>query len=459
GDGDLDLATANAKLFEAGTRNDLYLNNGTSLATTPAWQSESTAQSVSLAWGDANGDGLQDLVFGNQGSPPELYLGSRPSAQEAGAAPTIAIDTAFAPAAFYADPAIHNALVITVPYTLSDPFGRGFSRVEGFYAINGTDWQPAVAAQSAQEPGAVNPCPLAGGAATFAWNVADTPFFGQSDHVMFRLQAYPCLAAAPHALAGSYAWASISTQSFPFRARGAQVRVVDEDGAPRQGALVFKKRSVEPVAQPMTDATGLRYQTDANGYLQGAGVLNNGDNLMAIWPSQYITTPFSARLFYMSAPLTKEGLAFERFVPGQTLTLTTTEDLPLVVFDLDISLEWDARNDLEFMRELDSAIKNASALLFDITNGQVALGEVHVYHNKEYWNQAHIVIYAANNIHPRATQGGIANELIADTVFGPDGAPRTIDDAYGAGQVRMGPLWDPFGLSQNELSTDWWRAL
>ncbi|MCB0133272.1 MAG: hypothetical protein KDD78_20555, partial [Caldilineaceae bacterium] len=50
-------------------------------------------------------------------------------------------------------------------------------------------------------------------------------------------------------------------------------------------------------------------------------------------------------------------------------------------------------------------------------------------------------------------------ELIADTVFGPDGAPRTIDDAYGAGQVRMGPLWDPFGLSQNELSTDWWRAL
>ena len=60
GDGDLDLAVGNY-----GQRNKVYLNQGGVLASTAAWVSDEADWTESVAWGDVDGDGDLDLAVGN----------------------------------------------------------------------------------------------------------------------------------------------------------------------------------------------------------------------------------------------------------------------------------------------------------------------------------------------------------------------------------------------------------
>jgi hypothetical protein len=68
GDGDLDLAVGNRY-----DNNEVYLNSGTALATTPAWTSSNSLNTYSVAWGDVDGDGDLELAVGNNGAN-EVYL-------------------------------------------------------------------------------------------------------------------------------------------------------------------------------------------------------------------------------------------------------------------------------------------------------------------------------------------------------------------------------------------------
>ena len=72
GDGDHDLVVGNYG------NNEVYLNNGTALATTPAWTSSNALNTRSVAWGDVDGDGDLDLAVGNYGGGDtnEIYLNS-----------------------------------------------------------------------------------------------------------------------------------------------------------------------------------------------------------------------------------------------------------------------------------------------------------------------------------------------------------------------------------------------
>ncbi|MGY8702682.1 MAG: FG-GAP-like repeat-containing protein, partial [Candidatus Poseidoniales archaeon] len=70
GDGDLDLAVGNYQ-----QNNEVYLNSGTALATTPSWTSSNSLYTSSVAWGDVDGDGDLDLAVGNNGNN-EVYLNS-----------------------------------------------------------------------------------------------------------------------------------------------------------------------------------------------------------------------------------------------------------------------------------------------------------------------------------------------------------------------------------------------
>ncbi len=69
GDGDLDLAVANHN-----GKNEIYFNSGTGLTTTPGWQSSNSWSSVSVSWGDIDGDGDLDLAVSNQAHQNEVYL-------------------------------------------------------------------------------------------------------------------------------------------------------------------------------------------------------------------------------------------------------------------------------------------------------------------------------------------------------------------------------------------------
>ena len=200
-------------------------------------------------------------------------------------------------------------------------------------------------------------------------------FFGQSNNVRFRLKAYPSQRAQANAIADSYRPPFISAQTYPFRVRGIQPRVVNEAGVPQADALVFRINKQETVrALPVGIETGEAYFTDSNGYLSGNDVLRAEDRLVALAP---VTATHAYILYHTSdAAARMSGQPIE---PGIVQTLTVSADNPLYVFNLDVSLEWDARNDLVFLADLEDAFIDASDILYDITDGQVALGAIRIF--------------------------------------------------------------------------------
>lgn len=165
-------------------------------------------------------------------------------------------------------------------------------------------------------------------------------------------------------------------------------------------------------------------------------------------------------LHYTSASPRTDGLNLARVVsPGLPLTLTV--DQPLLVFDLDVALEWDARNDANYREQLRRDLLRASQFLYDWTNGQAVLGNVNVYFDARHhpedggfqpWLDSDIRIFASNRIRPSASQGGIVTQPYAETLD----SGRVI--TYAPGQVHMGLTWNRYG-EQNTLGDDWPRAL
>ncbi|MCB8928748.1 MAG: LamG domain-containing protein, partial [Ardenticatenaceae bacterium] len=156
-------------------------------------------------------------------------------------------------------------------------------------------------------------------------------------------------------------------------------------------------------------------------------------------------------LYHTSAPVTEEGVGFTAVSTPGVQTLTVSADNPLILFNLDVSLEWDGRNDTLFLQQLEDSIRRASAILYDVTNGQVALGQINLFHDKAYWGAADIVIFADNSLRPSAAIGGVVNTSFND--------PDIADANYLPGQIRMGTSWDPYGENIADLGEDWTRAL
>src|SRR5262249_16306643 len=146
-------------------------------------------------------------------------------------------------------------------------------------------------------------------------------------------------------VAGPYQQATISAMTFPFRVRGMQVRVMSGN-EPQAHARVYRIHGVQPLGgSPIANLGGTPFTTDAQGYLRGRGEIDLGDQVVALQP---ITATSTYTLYNTSATPKLSGLdAFTVSAPGvQTLTVSTNN--PLVLFNLTVSLEWDARSDREF---------------------------------------------------------------------------------------------------------------
>lgn len=186
---------------------------------------------------------------------------------------------------FYATTEILAERVIPISYTLTSADSAPIGRLVAFYSLNGGEqWQPAIAATGTLTTNlATSPT---GVEHRFAWDTYASGFFGQSDTVVLRFVAYlqtrqppsPGVYRYVNAQPGPYQYAAVSTVTFPFRARGMQIRVVNAEAAPVAGALVYRLPPEQFTgASPIADSTGQPFRTSPSGYLQGRGELQLGD--------------------------------------------------------------------------------------------------------------------------------------------------------------------------------------
>ncbi|NTU86104.1 MAG: hypothetical protein HGA45_43385, partial [Chloroflexales bacterium] len=182
--------------------------------------------------------------------------------------------------------------------------------------------------------------------------------------------------------------------------------VVDEAGEPVVGARVFHN------GREQRDAQGAPLLTDGAGNLVLSGV-RPGDTLVAAALHHEQPTAraghagWAYRIFTTSLQVGADGAVRAHTVSGTAgpQTLTVRPGGPLVLFNLLVSVEWDA--DASYLAELKAGIEQASDMLFDMSDGQMALGSVTITDRGIDWGEADIQIATANMVRPHAFVGGI----------------------------------------------------
>jgi len=431
-------------------QSQLYRNAGGDLLY--AWDIPARECTWALGWGDVNRDGDLDLLsgrgceyYGGYCDPSLLHSNNAADGLSRQGLTTAYLGYplgAGAAAPYFSSGIVLQGPTITIPYILYDPQGDPARQVKASYSLDGgATWAEAVPAAGtpitnlAASPG--------GTAHTFTWDVYASGFYGASDTVVVRLEVYQSLSVR-----GPFMYSLTSARTLPFRARGTQVRVVDEAGSPVAGAIVYTR----PAGQsgdfaPFQDHAGHNLTTNPAGYLLGYGQIKPNDQLVALLPVESDSTH---TLYWSSAAPTPDGIDPDLATLGGVQTLIVRDENPLLLFHVTVSLEWDARLDAQYLARLKADLQRTSELLFDWSNGQVALGQVTVYHARQHWNDADIRIYASNRLRPNASQGGITASPLVD----PD-APIT----YYPGQVYMGITWNRYGSPGGALGDDWPRTL
>ena len=263
---------------------------------------------------------------------------------------------------------IYQTGPITFSYSLSNTAGSDFSSVSFEYSLTGgSNWLPA----KEISPTVGN---IPNGTHDFVWDASASGFFGRSDHVVLRLSAVPNVDKTSLPELGLIP--AVTAQSLPLKVSGSQIQVLSTiDGSGIEDAFVFHRPvgSTAP-AEPFTDGSGRLLMTNEAGILFGSGRLNPGDDIVALSP---LTATDRFDIFVVSGAPTQSGISMTQ-VAGNTAQETISMDGQnlLTLFNLNLSLEWDASNDPTYLAQLERDLQRTSAILFDLTNGQAALGEI-----------------------------------------------------------------------------------
>ena len=459
GDGDLDLATVG---YQRPVR--MYRNDNGTFTNRAVWSSEQnsliTFHPESVAWGDVDGDGDLDLAVGRLGTlgmteTTTIYRNMRSDTTYATQAPILRVigTLSSASADFISSARIWSDTTVPIDYNLFHPKGDPIYKVQGFYSLNGGgNWMPAVATSDTitMNLGSA-PYPLVTvNSHIYKWDVFSSGIMGQSDNVVFRLTAIPSFEPTSNDVAGPYQYGSYMASTFPFRLRGTQVRVVDENSQPAPNALVYRLPVGTSSGGQWMGSNSAAFRTNLQGYLSGRGELRTGDQLVALAPID-VTEKY---IFYYTNGLpTDSDLDAHTVSQSGVQTLTVSAENPLLLFNLDVSLEWDATNDSSFRAQLEQDLAKTSAALYDWSNGQVALGKVTVYQARDHWDEADVHIFASNQVRPVANRGGIVTET---TVLNSPDLTEPITATRG--EIRIGPVWNRYG-DAGPIGDDWPRVL
>jgi photosystem II stability/assembly factor-like uncharacterized protein len=186
------------------------------------------------------------------------------------------------------------------------------------------------------------------------------------------------------------------------------IKVLDAQGQPISGARVYRNGRLA------ADSQGTPLTTDAAGNLRLPD-LKAGDKLVAL-ASQYRQPTvrdqhggWAYQVNITNMNITSSGL-LQTFVVTDTNKLQTLKvkpGNPLVLFNLVVSIEWDA--DIAYTTQISEAMRSASDFLYDMTDGQMAFGQVAIYDNGAHWADADIQIATNNVVRPHAYIGGIGD--------------------------------------------------
>jgi hypothetical protein len=416
-----------------------------------------------IALGDLDFDGLLDIFRGGYGFPGGFFGSGRLFGAPLGDSlpgvyilgPTVARAggeaIATRVAAPYATPEVFTSRVITFTYQIADLQSDPVQTVRASFSTDGGGtWREAVPATGtltadlATSPG--------GTAHTFAWDTFASGLFGRSDNVLLRIEALPGVRPRPNRVPGPFQQSVTAAVSPPFRVQGTGVQVRTAAGAPVAGAAVYRVPRGQAEARSFPDPARPPRVTTATGVVPGNGELQAGDALVALVP---ISSTATYTIYATSAVSDGIGLELRPLTSPGLQTLTLNPERRLVRFNLDVALEWDARGDPSYLDSLQRDLRRAAEILYDWSDGQVTLGSVRIFQNREQWDDAHIRIYASNRLRPNAAKGGVTEP--GSERFDP-ARPDDERTAYLAGQVRIGPQWNRYG-DPGVFGEDWPRAL
>ena len=500
-DGALDLILLNSSASGSVVFNHIYLNRGGVLGTDPVeWGRDDDQDGVSnrlvsysMAWGDLDNDGDLDAFDGQNHETGHITLNDRvrrgdslpgerlwiSGVQQVGN--RVDIDFELVGSTFYSN--TYNGGAYSTEYRMKAYAFPQFAQ-SGNVDIDEV-WQALTLTQT-------NPTVWAdadGVSSTISFDPLANNILGEIDDYVVRVVALPqrrTLSAAsdtslPMQPTG---YAAPAATTPPFRVSGRRVRVITNTNGTItgvKGAQVFFLSSPTEFT-PYQSSRGERFQTDPEGYLQGLGTQRAGIELMALHP--YINTG-NYTLYHTSGRVGQDGTPLDAVTVDKTrvTTLTVSSDNQLYLFHLDVSLEWDARHEPAFLEQLKASIQRASTFLYAVTDGQMALGNVTVYQNKQKWREADVQVYVSNRYRPNADLGGIVTRPITITfsadAIGADASgvevganpaadlylpnsdiykSQTITNAIYPGQVRMPAFWNRFGEPTLDGGEDWARA-
>jgi hypothetical protein len=181
------------------------------------------------------------------------------------------------------------------------------------------------------------------------------------------------------------------------------------------------------------------FSLDTNGYIVDRQQIAPGDMLWALHPHAATETYTHYYTNGDPEPVTDEKFIVNGDPPG-VMTILVRPEEPLMAFDLNVSAQWNLST--AERAALRRRIVAASDHLYDFTDGQALFRNVEVRMDYEGWNDAHVWLYADNNLRPKATAGGIV-----DT---PQKDPGNADVTYYPGHIHIGNYWNRYNRPPGE---------